>query len=207
MEPIETQQNPQPENTETTAGGISINTILLAVIALLFAIQVVTGFGSSGNATAENDLTLLTTDNTMPTKTLPDKNQMNLSPTVTVDDLGKNKTPEPPKPTGPTTNISFAKNSYDFGKIKQDSKHSHTFKFTNNGVNPLTITDAKGACGCTVPSFPKEPIPPGGTGEIVVEYSPGKQKGAQTKTVTVTANTNPPTTTLTVTAEVEEVGG
>ena len=77
------------------------------------------------------------------------------------------------------------------------------FKFTNTGSEPLIIEDAKGSCGCTVPVYPKEPIKPGETGEIEVEYSPGKQQGAQSKTVTITANTDPITTTLNISANVE----
>ena len=105
--------------------------------------------------------------------------------------------------TGPTTSIAFAKSAYDFGKVKQDSKNKYKFKFTNTGSNPLIIENASGSCGCTVPEYPKEPIPPGGAGEITVEYSPGKQQGAQSKTVTITANTEPKQTILTISANVE----
>ncbi|HRN42636.1 MAG TPA: DUF1573 domain-containing protein, partial [Vicingus sp.] len=73
---------------------------------------------------------------------------------------------------------------------------------TNTGSEPLIIENASGSCGCTVPTFPKEPIAPGKTGEIEVVYSPGTQQGAQTKTVTITANTEPITTTLNITANV-----
>lgn len=103
------------------------------------------------------------------------------------------------------TSVQFAENSHNFGKIKQDSKHTKVFKFTNTGKEPLIIENATGSCGCTVPDYPKEPIKPGATGEIVVEYSPGKQQGAQTKTVTITANTDPIVTTLNISADVEVV--
>ena len=79
------------------------------------------------------------------------------------------------------------------------------FEFTNTGNEPLIIQDAKGSCGCTVPKYPKEPIAPGATGEIEVEYKPGTQKGNQTKAVTLTANTQPEQTVLQITAMVEEV--
>ena len=101
------------------------------------------------------------------------------------------------------TNVSFADMTHNFGSIQQDSKHTKVFKFTNTGTEPLIIEDAKGSCGCTVPTFPKEPIKPGETSEIEVVYSPGKQQGAQTKTVTITANTNPITTSLNISANVE----
>jgi len=103
------------------------------------------------------------------------------------------------------TNVSFATSNHNFGEILQDSKNTYLFEFTNTGSEPLIIEDAKGSCGCTVPVFPKEPIAPGKTGEIEVVYSPGKQQGAQSKTVTITANTNPITTTLNISANVSPV--
>jgi len=110
------------------------------------------------------------------------------------------------KPKGPLSVISFAEETFDFGNIKQNTTdNKHIFKFTNKGKNPLIISNAKGSCGCTVPQWSKEPIAPGETGEIVVEYKPGKQKGNQRKTVTVTANTDPADTRLAISAIVEEI--
>ena len=115
----------------------------------------------------------------------------------------------PPAPilseTRTKTNVKFAEVNHNFGKIQQDTKNTKIFTFTNTGSEPLIIENAVGSCGCTVPKFPKEPIKPGATGKIEVVYSPGKQEGAQTKTVTITANTNPISTTLNISAEVEVV--
>ena len=113
----------------------------------------------------------------------------------------------PPTPklsdTREKTSMEFPIMAHDFGNIEQDTRNVHVFKFKNTGKVPLIIEDAKGSCGCTVPTFPKEPVKPGEMGEIEVVYSPGKQQGAQTKTVTITANTNPITTTLTINANVQ----
>ncbi len=125
--------------------------------------------------------------------------------------LGAQPNAQPPAPapklseTRTKTSVNFADLSHNFGKIKQDTKNVKVFKFTNSGSEPLIIEDAVGSCGCTVPKFPREPIMPGKSGEIEVEYSPGKQQGAQTKTVTITANTDPITSTLNISAEVEAV--
>ena len=54
-------------------------------------------------------------------------------------------------------------------------------------------------------TIPKEPIAPGGTGEIEVVYKPGKQENAQQKTVTVVANTEPKQTILRIKANVQKV--
>ncbi len=116
----------------------------------------------------------------------------------------------PPPPQAPKlsearakTSMQFGEMSYNFGTIKQDSKNTQIFKFKNTGKEPLIIENAVGSCGCTVPTYPKEPVKPGEIGEIKVVYSPGKQQGQQHKTVTITANTNPITTTLNISANVE----
>ena len=113
---------------------------------------------------------------------------------------------QPAKPEPPKTSIKFAEESFEYGNIKQNSTNNeHVFKFTNTGDKPLIIENAVGSCGCTVPKWPQEPILPGSTGDIVVDYKPGTQKGSQRKTVTVTANTEPRDTRIVISAFVEEV--
>ena len=51
---------------------------------------------------------------------------------------------------------------------------------------PLIIKDAKSTCGCTVPSFPKEPIAPGKKGQIKVQYN--MNPGPISKTITIESN-------------------
>lgn len=100
----------------------------------------------------------------------------------------------------PKTTINFGKYEHDFGTVRQDSKNKYVFTFTNTGKQPLIIESATGSCGCTVPNYPKEPVAPGATGVIEVEYSPGKQENAQQKTVKVVANTEPKETELRIKA-------
>ncbi|MFT4771520.1 MAG: hypothetical protein ACI9CP_000821 [Cryomorphaceae bacterium] len=125
--------------------------------------------------------------------------------------LEKAKTLDPLKttasktaPAGPVTTMEFAETGHDFGTISQDSENTKVFAFTNTGTEPLIIENAKGSCGCTVPEYPKEPIPPGEQGEIKVVYKPGKQKNAQSKNITITANTLPEKSVLTISANVME---
>ncbi|RPG58709.1 MAG: DUF1573 domain-containing protein [Flavobacteriales bacterium TMED191] len=94
---------------------------------------------------------------------------------------------------------------WDFGTITQGDSPEFTFTFINNGTEPMIISNAKGSCGCTVPSWPKEPIPPKGTGEINVKFNSKNKKGNQNKTVTLTANTTPPNTKLRVTGNIEVI--
>lgn len=89
----------------------------------------------------------------------------------------------------PLTTVSFTEWEHDFGDVLQGSENPFVFVFKNTGDVPLVIENAVGSCGCTVPFYAKEPIPPGGESEIHVVYKPGKQQGTQHKTVTITANT------------------
>lgn len=81
----------------------------------------------------------------------------------------------------------FENETIDYGTIPHNADGKREFVFTNNGNKPLIITNAQGSCGCTVPSFPKEPIAPGAKGVIGVKYATDRV-GAFTKTVTLTSN-------------------
>ena len=108
-----------------------------------------------------------------------------------------------PTPSGPTTSIQYENDKFEFGVVNEGEIVKHMFKFKNTGSEPLVISNAKASCGCTVPVWPKEPIPPGGSGEIAVEFNTKGKPGAQSKQVTVTANTNPTETFLVVSGEVK----
>jgi hypothetical protein len=81
----------------------------------------------------------------------------------------------------------FENETIDYGTIPHNADGKREFVFVNNGSKPLIITNATGSCGCTVPSFPKEPIAPGAKATIGVKYATDRV-GAFTKTVTVTSN-------------------
>jgi len=88
--------------------------------------------------------------------------------------------------------ISFEKETHDYGTIKNGANGTCTFEFKNTGNAPLILSNAKGSCGCTVPTWPKEPIAPGATAVISVKYDT-KRQGAINKSVTITSNaTNEP---------------
>ncbi len=172
-----------------------IKILLLAIIAGTLIVEMV--MSPSMDATSEDNSELVSA----PAQPVNTDQSLNNTPNPLVQEAVKIE-----KPKGPLTTISFNEDTHDFGNIKQNSTdNKHVFKFTNKGSNPLIISNAKGSCGCTVPQFPKEPIAPGETGDIVVVYKPGKQKGNQRKTVTVTANTDPPDTRIAISAIVEEV--
>ncbi|MGC3944837.1 MAG: DUF1573 domain-containing protein [Chryseolinea sp.] len=91
------------------------------------------------------------------------------------------------KANGPA--ITFEKSSHDFGDIVQGDKVEHVFKFTNTGNEPLIITNVQVTCGCTTPKgYPRDPIAPGGKGEITIAFNSAGKMGRQNKVVTVVSN-------------------
>ncbi|MDH5608359.1 MAG: DUF1573 domain-containing protein [Cyclobacteriaceae bacterium] len=109
---------------------------------------------------------------------------------------------EETKPDGPLPSFRFPEENFDFGTIKEGEVVNHSFTFTNSGDAPLIITSATASCGCTVPDWPKEPIAPGGTGVIKVQFNSQNKPGVQNKTVSITANTYPKVTRLNIKANV-----
>jgi hypothetical protein len=174
---------------------------LLGIIAVTLIINTFvtankkSGFSAASAATTEN------TENGTPSAAIatPGNNEV-ISTTV-----NPNENPVTSTTNQKKTRIQFGSYMHDFGKVKQETTNKYSFSFTNTGDEPLIITSAVGSCGCTVPQWPKDPIPPGGTGKIDVEYKPGQQEGSQEKKVTVTANTEPGETILTLKAEVQKI--
>ena len=104
-----------------------------------------------------------------------------------------------------TTNgavMTFDVTTIDYGTIDKGGDPIRKFKFTNTGNEPLVVKTAKGSCGCTVPTYPKEPIMPGESNVIEVRYDT-QRVGAFTKTVTLTTNEASDTHTLTIKGEVK----
>lgn len=97
----------------------------------------------------------------------------------------------------------FEKETVDYGTIEQGSDPYRMFTFVNEGTEPLVISNARGSCGCTVPTYPKEPIMPGATAEIKVRYDTNRV-GPFTKRVTLTTNEGENTRTLTIKGVVEK---
>ena len=97
--------------------------------------------------------------------------------------------------------IDFVSKVVDYGTIAHNADGSRKFVFTNNGTEPLLIKNAKGSCGCTVPTWPREAIAPGATAEIGVKYATNRV-GKFTKTITLTTNASKKPVILTVKGEV-----
>ncbi|HLP04900.1 MAG TPA: DUF1573 domain-containing protein [Paludibacter sp.] len=99
--------------------------------------------------------------------------------------------------------ISFDVKSHDFGKINEDDgKATYVFDFKNEGNSPLVVTNVKASCGCTTPSWTKEPIEPGKKGSITVSYNPQGRPGTFSKIITVTSNASEEQVQLSIKGEV-----
>jgi hypothetical protein len=102
--------------------------------------------------------------------------------------------------------IAFGDPVFNFGLISEGEVIDHTFSFKNTGKSPLVISHIEGSCGCTVMrDWPKEPIAPGDSGEISVEFNSKNKGGKQNVAIRVLANTSPATTVLTMEGEIASV--
>ncbi|MBR6847266.1 MAG: DUF1573 domain-containing protein [Bacteroidales bacterium] len=83
--------------------------------------------------------------------------------------------------------IEFEKLVHDYGEVQYNGNGECEFRFTNTGNEPLILQKPKSSCGCTVPTWPKEPILPGESDVIKVTYKTTKV-GTINKSITVTSN-------------------
>jgi hypothetical protein len=98
--------------------------------------------------------------------------------------------PDPVQPAASNPNapeISFEKTVHDYGTIVKGSNGTCEFSFTNTGKEPLILSKPISSCGCTVPTWPQEPILPGKSDVIKVTYNTNNI-GPINKTVTVYSN-------------------
>ena len=104
----------------------------------------------------------------------------------------------------PKTGMYIEESNFNFGKVKEGQKVKHAFRFKNTGQYPLMISDAVASCGCTVPSFSKEPVMPGNEGEVMVEFNTKGRVGTNHKNVTIISNADREKVSVSFEAEVVE---
>ncbi len=107
-----------------------------------------------------------------------------------------------PATTLKADDMAFKDAIHDFGTVSEGPDATCEFTFKNNGKEPIVIQKAQPSCGCTVPSFSSEPVPPGATGTINVAYHTKGKPNAFTKTITVISNAG--TKVLTIKGNVEK---
>jgi sporulation protein YlmC with PRC-barrel domain len=100
-------------------------------------------------------------------------------------------TPEGLVDTSKTARIDFEYEVFNFDTIYQGDVVQHTFNFKNTGIKPLYILQTNSSCGCTVPSYSKEPLPPGESESITVEFNSAGKSGDQNRKISVITNAYP----------------
>jgi len=87
----------------------------------------------------------------------------------------------------PSTTIKFKEDVHDFGTLQEGDPAVAKFVFKNTGDEPLIIQNVHPSCGCTVPSWSKDPVAPGKEGTIEASYGTRGRVGNFNKSVTVTS--------------------
>ena len=96
--------------------------------------------------------------------------------------------------------IKFEQTEYDFGEIsrKGDDK-SCTFRFVNDGTEPLVILSATTSCSCLKADFSRKPVAVGEGGEIVIHLESKKvDKGVFRRVVQIHSTSQGGTDILTI---------
>ncbi len=95
---------------------------------------------------------------------------------------------EEPEPNPNAPEFKFEKEVHNFGEVPEGPRAAYEFVFTNVGKEPLIIKRANATCGCTIPSWPREPILPGQSEKIRVVFTTQGKPGIFNKKVTILSN-------------------
>jgi hypothetical protein len=67
--------------------------------------------------------------------------------------------------------IKVNTDTYNFGKIKQGVPVTYYFELKNISSKPVVVENSYATCGCTTPDKIVEPIAPGATAKLKVQYN------------------------------------
>lgn len=84
--------------------------------------------------------------------------------------------------------IKFDKTFHDFGKHAEGEQVETIYVLTNIGKEPVLISSHEVECGCTTPTYSKEPIYPGKSTNITVGFNTNGKVGINNKTVKIHTN-------------------
>ena len=90
--------------------------------------------------------------------------------------------------------LAFEAERHDFGTVDEGDVATHTFRFTNTGGVPVSLSEVVASCGCTTPSYTTAPVAPGASGEVVVAYASAGRPGPFEKRIRVEAEGAAPVT-------------
>jgi len=95
----------------------------------------------------------------------------------------------PVKPGHPRVEVEGGK-TFDFGVMEVYTTKKHTFVIRNVGAAPLTLTKGHTTCKCTISDVSGEPVPPGESREVHLEWTPKSTDQVFQQTAEI--NTNDP---------------
>ncbi len=101
--------------------------------------------------------------------------------------------------------MKFKEETHNFGKIEQGKPVTQEFTFTNTGTEPIVISNVSASCGCTTPSYTKDPVLPKQSGTVKATYNAAAM-GSFNKSITIFSNAESPSLTLFLKGEVVEKG-
>lgn len=140
----------------------------------------------------------------VPTKAQPNLNTQ-VRPQVQAANAGQIATSNP-TPTATSSlkieNMYFKESLHDFGTIQEGPSAEHEFEFVNTGKEPIIISNVSASCGCTTPSYSKDPVLPGKKGTVKAIYNTQGRVAPFTKTINITSNAG--IKVLTIKGEVEK---
>jgi hypothetical protein len=116
-------------------------------------------------------------------------------------------TTAPQVATAPNPNaadLKFKTEKHDFGTVPEGPQAKFDFEFTNEGKEPLILSNVQASCGCTTPEWPKEPILPGKSAKVTAIYNTQGRPGQFTKSITVSSNAKTPSIVLMINGTVEK---
>jgi len=88
----------------------------------------------------------------------------------------------------PDLSMKFNTEEHVFGTIPEGPAVSYDFEFKNIGKEPIILSGVQASCGCTTPTWTKEPIAPGKSGKVSATYNTQGRPGSFVKTITVNSN-------------------
>jgi len=96
----------------------------------------------------------------------------------------------------------FEVTEHDFGTLQKGDPCVFDFVFKNTGKSDLVITNVKSSCGCTTPTYTKEPVAKKEEGSISVKYD-SNRVGSFHKTITITSNAANSPIVLSISGKIE----
>ena len=98
--------------------------------------------------------------------------------------------------------MKFNTEEHNFGNIPEGPAVSFDFEFENTGAEPIVLSGVQASCGCTTPTWTKDPVLPKRKGKITATYNTQGRPGNFVKTITV--NSNVGTKIIKITGNVEK---